>query len=389
MIWLPWVTREHTAPLRLATNQVLTLVRHSFCDMFATPAHRTRGSTAVRAESQPGTTREARIVLPEAFVATDGQASPEPHPAPAEHNEASQPACRTDPEPLPPAPAAKVSVWRKPFGVLGRTAADLRAYFEYHDPTLRHALAPAIVVCAVLYLRNPLSNYIFDEQEALLANPYVNGEGLGFWDAFRRDFWGLPPDRSIGSYRPLPNLIWRLLWNVSEASFLHHAVNVLIHALNGALVAAFVFALVGRREQGWLAGASFVCFAVLTEAVSGVVGIADVLGGLGVLAALHALRTGAFAPLGVFVALFLGLLSKESVIVAVPLLAWAALVLAPGFNPRKPWRFTRALTVGLAAVAAHNTWYTGMLSYYAEMAAAEGLVSMIASNVPSGVNVPT
>src|SRR5690349_9503434 len=30
---------------------------------------------------------------------------------------------------------------------------------------------------------------------------------------------------------------------------------------------------------------------------------------------------------------------------------------------------------GLAAVAAHNTWYTGMLSYYAEMAAAEGLVS--------------
>lgn len=35
---------------------------------------------------------------------------------------------------------------------------------------------------------------------------------------------------------------------------------------------------------------------------------------------------------------------------------------------------------GLAAIAAHNTWYTGMLSYYAEMAAAEGLVSMIASN---------
>jgi LDH2 family malate/lactate/ureidoglycolate dehydrogenase len=35
---------------------------------------------------------------------------------------------------------------------------------------------------------------------------------------------------------------------------------------------------------------------------------------------------------------------------------------------------------GIALVAAHNTWYTGMLSYYAEMAAAEGLVTMIASN---------
>jgi len=40
----------------------------------------------------------------------------------------------------------------------------------------------------------------------------------------------------------------------------------------------------------------------------------------------------------------------------------------------------KARTSGLAAVAAHNTWYTGMLSYYAEMAAADGLVSMIASN---------
>jgi delta1-piperideine-2-carboxylate reductase len=40
----------------------------------------------------------------------------------------------------------------------------------------------------------------------------------------------------------------------------------------------------------------------------------------------------------------------------------------------------KARSAGLAMVAAHNTWYTGMLSYYAEMAAADGLVSMIASN---------
>ena len=40
----------------------------------------------------------------------------------------------------------------------------------------------------------------------------------------------------------------------------------------------------------------------------------------------------------------------------------------------------KARTNGLTTVAAHNTWYTGMLSYYAEMAAAEGLVTMLASN---------
>ena len=40
----------------------------------------------------------------------------------------------------------------------------------------------------------------------------------------------------------------------------------------------------------------------------------------------------------------------------------------------------KARATGLAVVTGHNTWYTGMLSYYAEMAAAAGLVSMIASN---------
>jgi LDH2 family malate/lactate/ureidoglycolate dehydrogenase len=40
----------------------------------------------------------------------------------------------------------------------------------------------------------------------------------------------------------------------------------------------------------------------------------------------------------------------------------------------------KASAVGIAVVGADNTWYTGMLSYYAEIAAARGLVSMIASN---------
>jgi LDH2 family malate/lactate/ureidoglycolate dehydrogenase len=40
----------------------------------------------------------------------------------------------------------------------------------------------------------------------------------------------------------------------------------------------------------------------------------------------------------------------------------------------------KALSSGIAVVGASNTWYTGMLSYYAEMAAAAGLVSIIASH---------
>lgn len=40
----------------------------------------------------------------------------------------------------------------------------------------------------------------------------------------------------------------------------------------------------------------------------------------------------------------------------------------------------KAAASGIAVAGANNTWYTGMLSYYAEMAANRGLVSMIASN---------
>src|SRR5579871_694679 len=40
----------------------------------------------------------------------------------------------------------------------------------------------------------------------------------------------------------------------------------------------------------------------------------------------------------------------------------------------------KASAAGIAVVGANDTWYTGMLSYYAEIAAARGLCSMIASN---------
>lgn len=45
----------------------------------------------------------------------------------------------------------------------------------------------------------------------------------------------------------------------------------------------------------------------------------------------------------------------------------------------------KAEVAGIAMVAAHDTWYTGMLSYYAEIATARGLVVMISSNASAWV----
>jgi len=242
---------------------------------------------------------------------------------------------------------------------------SLKSYFADQDPKFLTAFAPALVASVLIYVRSPLSNYIFDEQEALLANPYVNGQAGSFLQAFKRDFWGLPPDRSIGSYRPLPDLVWRALWFISHRPFLHHWVNVVVHAVNASLVATFVLALTKKRDTAWFAGACFLAAAVLTEAITGVVGIADVFGGMFVLLALCALRidfgpgplrgllTFVAAPLGaVFACVLLGLFSKESVLVAVPLVPWVALVSASIFHPRRPLRLLRALVAFVASLGA-------------------------------------
>lgn len=268
------------------------------------------------------------------------------------------------PAPEPGSPPTRPSTWRDNAAAwCGSAARDLRSlwtsaleytrrYFVDQDPTLSAAFAPALIVAALCFVRHPASNYIFDEQEALLANPYVNGNKLGFWSAFTRDFWGLPPGHSIGSYRPLPNLIWRLLWHVSEQPWLHHWANVVVHAATAALLASFVLVVTRRRRVSWLAGAVFLCAAVITEAVTGVVGLADVLGGFFALGVLHAqrLRLGWMA-LAALACSFLGMLSKESALAVIFPAAWAALVVAPALHPRAPRRALRAALTACVGIA--------------------------------------
>jgi len=238
----------------------------------------------------------------------------------------------------------------------------VREYFLGEDPTFWVAVVPLCFLSMILFTRHPLkTNFIFDEQEALLANPYVRSVAdpasrLGWLDAFHRDFWGLLPDRSIGSYRPIPDLVWRALWAIGareQTPFLHHWVNVLLHGVNGALVTVLVMRAARDRATAWLSGALFVACAVLTEAVSGVVGIADVLGALGLLLALAALALPAWAmPVGVLLATLFGLFSKESALCAVPIVPFAALMLARTTHPSRPRSWLRGALALLAALFA-------------------------------------
>jgi hypothetical protein len=260
------------------------------------------------------------------------------------------------PEPPPPAAAAEAF---EPLPPLPKRSifSHVRDYFLGEDPTLLTALVPTCFLSMVLYTRHWATNFIFDEQEALLANPYVHaatepGSTIGWLDAFRRDFWGLTPERTIGSYRPLPDIIWRAMWKVGlreQSAFPHDYLNVLLHGVNGALLTLIVFRWTRDRLTAWLAGTLFVATAVVTEAVSGVVGLADVLGGAGALLALLALNLPLAAmPCGVLAALMLGLYSKESALCLVPLVPLVALFTSQVTHEERPLRWARA---GVAALA--------------------------------------
>jgi hypothetical protein len=276
----------------------------------------------------------------------------------------------TEPETPPPDPFAPAMAYGdgrvfEPLPPLPKRTflSRLRDYFLGEDPSFLTALVPTCFLSMALYTRSPGTNFIFDEQEALLANPYVRAAGdpsstIGWLQAFKRDFWGLTPDRTIGSYRPLPDIVWRALWKIGlrdggAGAFPHDYLNVLLHGVNGALMVLLVHKWTRDRLTAWLAGGLFVATAVVTEAVSGVVGLADVLGGAGALLALLALNLRlVWMPVALFCATMLGLYSKESALCIVPLVPLAALFTSQITHPERPLRWARAaVAAGVAGAA--------------------------------------
>jgi hypothetical protein len=324
-------------------------------DRAAPPANEPAASAPAAPESVPAVSASAPSAAasapPEASVPAGEVYAPPAEPAfpGAENAYVEAPAA---PPPAPPKP--RPLTFKEHLASLRDQAiARVRDYYQ-QVPTFWVAAAPLLVLSAILFTRLPNTNYIFDEQEALLANPYVNRtQGLRFIDAIHRDFWGLPPDRSVGSYRPIPNFMWRLLWHVSKQPFVHHFYNVLFHAIVAALLTLFAYRVTRRKDVAYLSGLVFAGCAVLTEAVSGIVGIADVFGGMGAMMALLALGLPGWAmPFGVFASVLFALFSKESGLVCVPLVPFAALLASPLMHPQRPARVERTILSLVAAAAA-------------------------------------
>ena len=133
-------------------------------------------------------------------------------------------------------------------------------------------------------------------------------------------------------FRPGPHLLWHLVFEtVGRAPIYLHAINVVIHAANAILVAVIAARLGLRPTLAIGAGWLFLCIPSAVEPVVWASGIQDVLMTLGclVFAVCVANRASPILQLTAVASLVIGLLTKETAVVA-PALAALLLWGRPG-----------------------------------------------------------
>ncbi|HEU5180756.1 MAG TPA: tetratricopeptide repeat protein [Candidatus Polarisedimenticolia bacterium] len=232
---------------------------------------------------------------------------------------------------------------------------------------LRRSLDPRFSVSAAVFLLAALvygitlrNGFVFDDRAAvqdnpavqsldgiprLLLSPYWSGEGL-----------------SNRLYRPATMISFvlnRALLGSAPAGF--HLINLMLHGLIAALLFRLLDTQFGSVPLALTGAALFAVHPLLSEAVSGVVGRAELLSAFCLLGALHldrdrAAGSRAVVPL-VGMLFLLALLSKENALAfpLILLLTDGVLGRPPGISARRRW-MEIALLGGVAAVYLALRW---------------------------------
>nr|XP_040018143.1 protein O-mannosyl-transferase TMTC3 [Gasterosteus aculeatus aculeatus]XP_040018144.1 protein O-mannosyl-transferase TMTC3 [Gasterosteus aculeatus aculeatus]XP_040018146.1 protein O-mannosyl-transferase TMTC3 [Gasterosteus aculeatus aculeatus]XP_040018147.1 protein O-mannosyl-transferase TMTC3 [Gasterosteus aculeatus aculeatus] len=136
------------------------------------------------------------------------------------------------------------------------------------------------------YWNSVSCGFVFDDVSAILDNKDLR-PATPLRNLFLNDFWGTPmaEERSHKSYRPLTVLTFRLNYLFSELTAAsYHLLNVVLHA-----VVCVLFLRVCRlfldKTSGLVAALLFAVHPIHTEAVTGVVGRAELLSSIFLLAA--------------------------------------------------------------------------------------------------------
>ena len=216
-----------------------------------------------------------------------------------------------------------------------------------------------VVVAVAAYAACLRAGFVYDDFEFVVDNPRVRSlRGLvgAFW---RRDFFSASAKFNI--YRPFAAVWFALdfrLWELRPSVL--HMENVLLHAVNAALVFGLCVQLFGAATPAFVAALLFALHPIQTEAVAWVAGRAN---GLFVFFALLAVRAHVARRYGLALATFgAALLSKEMAI-SLPLLLCAyELILRRPNGDRVRWRAVGASFVLAAAYVAWRAFVLGRVT---------------------------
>ncbi len=231
----------------------------------------------------------------------------------------------------------------------------------------RPLLAGALALAAVVVYANSLANgFAYDDVAIIHDDARVHGLRQ-LAAIFTRPYWA-DYGKELGLYRPLTTLGFAVQWTIAGgAPWLFHVGNIALHAA----VCVLLFLLLARFAGEAAAFVGSLVFAVHplhTEVVSNVVGQAELLAALGVLAAgylwLGRDASGSARPrtvLAVALAYAVGTFSKESAIVA------PALLVALDFAARRVplsraglRAYARAIAPLMATLAGVAALYLGL-----------------------------
>jgi len=232
-------------------------------------------------------------------------------------------------------------------------------------------VAVASVVGAFVLYAGALGHpFIGDDQLAVRGNPTVARPSVtGLRALWVTDYWrGVAPDGLVTEmstdrnlYRPVTIAsFWLTSWFAGIDATPFRVGNVLLHALAATLIGMLCVAL-GWRRGGPVAVVFVLVHPVATDVVNRIVGRADVLAVIGVLAFVlvqrHARDGGwtAMRALAAFVAACVAFGAKESGVVLVPLALFAGWIFGPA--ARVPGRADRGRWLGAVALVAAAALY--------------------------------
>ncbi len=228
---------------------------------------------------------------------------------------------------------------------------------------LRFTLPFVAALAALSYANSLPDGFVLDDRGAIVDNPVVTS---GFSPAriLATDFRGGDARAPRSSaYRPWVTASFALDWKLGGGrAFVFHGTNLILHMLASVALAAGLSTVMPGRAAA-AAAALFAVHPLHTDAVTSLVGRADVLGALAAMGAwwLHR-RPSRAATVAAPLVYAIGLLSKESAIAMLPLLAvaeWRVAEKIPARERALRWTGYVAATAAVLVARHHAVGIAG------------------------------